>query len=174
MINAHTWGCPVYVLEPRLQDGQKLPKWEPRSRQAIYVGVSPMHASTVGLVLNQRTGNISPQFHLVFDDFFQTVHSDDNVEPDVWKQLVTNKKFQSAYDQDDPPPLSNEWKTRVDDTQIVTPHVDIREPVLPKPEETDASLSSDGETENTEKVPELRRSSRQRKSTEMYEFNEKT
>ena len=26
------WGCPVYVLEPTLQDGRKLPKWQPRSR----------------------------------------------------------------------------------------------------------------------------------------------
>lgn len=28
----HVWGCPVYVLEPRLQDGQKIPKWEPREK----------------------------------------------------------------------------------------------------------------------------------------------
>jgi len=29
--NAHPWGCPVYVLDPRLQDGFKIPRWEPRS-----------------------------------------------------------------------------------------------------------------------------------------------
>jgi hypothetical protein len=28
---AHVWGCPVYVLDPHLQDGKKLPKWHPRS-----------------------------------------------------------------------------------------------------------------------------------------------
>ena len=27
IFNAHTWGCPVYVLNPRLQDAQKLPMW---------------------------------------------------------------------------------------------------------------------------------------------------
>ena len=23
----HVWGCPAYVLDPKLQDGHKLPKW---------------------------------------------------------------------------------------------------------------------------------------------------
>ena len=27
----HIWGCPSYVLEPKLQDGHKLPKWQPCS-----------------------------------------------------------------------------------------------------------------------------------------------
>ena len=31
--NAHPWGCPIYVLDPTLQDGQKIPKWKPRSRE---------------------------------------------------------------------------------------------------------------------------------------------
>jgi transposase InsO family protein len=26
---AHVWGCPVYVLDPMLQDGKKLPRWRP-------------------------------------------------------------------------------------------------------------------------------------------------
>jgi hypothetical protein len=25
----HVWGCPVYVLDPKLQDGHKIPKWQP-------------------------------------------------------------------------------------------------------------------------------------------------
>ena len=29
----NTWGCPAYVLDPKLQDGKKLPKWDPRTRQ---------------------------------------------------------------------------------------------------------------------------------------------
>ena len=31
LLNAHPWGCPVYVLDPRLQNGFKIPRWEPRS-----------------------------------------------------------------------------------------------------------------------------------------------
>ena len=30
--NIHVWGCPVYVLDPTLQQVNKLPRWEPRSR----------------------------------------------------------------------------------------------------------------------------------------------
>ena len=30
LLNARTWGCPVYVLEPKLREGgSKLPKWQP-------------------------------------------------------------------------------------------------------------------------------------------------
>ena len=39
----------------------------------IYVGRSPAHASKVALILNPRSGHISPQFHVVYDDDFTTV-----------------------------------------------------------------------------------------------------
>ena len=32
LTNSRVWGCPTYVLDPRLQDGFKIPRWEPRSR----------------------------------------------------------------------------------------------------------------------------------------------
>jgi len=37
----HVWGCPTIVLDPRLQDGKKLPKWSPRSRMGCFLGYSP-------------------------------------------------------------------------------------------------------------------------------------
>mgnify|MGYP000436230487 FL=1 len=41
----HTWGCPCYVLDSRLQTNSKgVPKWEPRARLGIYVGRSSSHA----------------------------------------------------------------------------------------------------------------------------------
>jgi hypothetical protein len=46
------WGCPVYVLKPRLQDGKKIPKWHLRSRRGMFLGFSTQHISTVGRVLN--------------------------------------------------------------------------------------------------------------------------
>ena len=60
--NFHTFGCPVYVLDARLQDagGPGVPKWEPRSRLGIYVGHSPYHSGSVALVLNPKTGLVSP------------------------------------------------------------------------------------------------------------------
>ena len=72
---AHVFGCPVYVLEPKLQDGKKIPKWNPRSRLGMFVGFSTVHSSLVPLVLNVRTGKISPQYHVIFDDKFETVSS---------------------------------------------------------------------------------------------------
>jgi hypothetical protein len=31
LVDFHTFGCPALVLEPRLQEGLKIPKWQPRS-----------------------------------------------------------------------------------------------------------------------------------------------
>jgi hypothetical protein len=39
----------------------------------IYVGWSPSHAANVSLILNPRTGHISPQFHVVYNNDFTTV-----------------------------------------------------------------------------------------------------
>ena len=61
----HPWGCPIYVLDHHLQDvSGGMPKWEPRSRLGIYLVRSPFHASSVALVLNPRTGHVSPQYHV--------------------------------------------------------------------------------------------------------------
>ena len=73
------FGCPSYVLDPRLQDGKKIPKWEPRSRQGQFLGFSREHASTVGLIHHTRTGYVSPQFHVVYDETFDTVASEGSI-----------------------------------------------------------------------------------------------
>ena len=86
----HTFGCPAYVLDSRLQSGiVKIPKWEPRVRMGIYVGRSPAHASSVGLIFNPRTGHVSPQFHVVYDDNFTTVpFLRSTTVPPHWAKLV--------------------------------------------------------------------------------------
>lgn len=86
----HTFDCPVYILDSRLQSNPKgVPKWEPRSRLGIYVGHSPVHAGSVALVLNPKTGLVSPQFHVVYDDTFSTVHHMRQLTvPPNWAQLV--------------------------------------------------------------------------------------
>lgn len=84
----HVWGCPAYVLDGTLSDGKKIPRWKPRSARAVYVGHSLVHASSIPLVLNLSSGNISPQYHVIFDDWFQTVGSSErdqpNFEHDDW------------------------------------------------------------------------------------------
>jgi hypothetical protein len=69
----HTFGCPVYVLDNKLQSSQSLPKWESRSRVGINLGPSPRHSRSVALVLNLDTGMASPQYHVRYDDLFETV-----------------------------------------------------------------------------------------------------
>ena len=85
----HVWGCPIYVLDPHLQAGQKLPRWQPRSRRAVFMGFSNLHSSEVPLVLNLETGSITPQYHVVFDDHFSTVSSveRENDPPEHWAEL---------------------------------------------------------------------------------------
>ena len=97
----HTFGCPVYILDSKLQSSSiGPPKWDPRTRLGIYVGRSPYHAGSVALVLNPRTGHVSPQYHLVFDDDFSTVpfmHSND--VPHHWEVLVKSST-ELAMDED--------------------------------------------------------------------------
>ena len=74
------------------------------------MGHSPLHASTVGLVRNLQTGSITPQFHLVYDDYFETVHSRDDQEPEGWNELLRFNRFQTEFDEDqDVPDLPDEW-----------------------------------------------------------------
>jgi hypothetical protein len=75
LMDIHVWGCPLYVLDPKIQQGQKLPRWEPSSKRGMFLGLSQQHASEVPLVLNLGTGSITTQFHVVFDDLFTTVPS---------------------------------------------------------------------------------------------------
>jgi hypothetical protein len=101
LLTAHPWGCPVYVLNPKLREGQKIPKWDPRSKRGQYMGASPLHASTVGLIRNLQTGSITPQYHFVYDDFFETVHSGEGEEPAEWGDLIVFSRFQSDFDDPD-------------------------------------------------------------------------
>jgi hypothetical protein len=64
----HSFGCPAYALDGRIQSGKKANKWEVRARVAIYLGSSPQHARKNGLVLSLTTGLISPQFHVKYDE----------------------------------------------------------------------------------------------------------
>ena len=106
----HVWGCPCYILDPQLQDGHKLPKWKPRSCRGMFVGFSPGHSSLVPLVLNPRTGKISPQFQVVFDNWFTSVLSvgaDDAFEPSMWQTLFSHSRYHYMLDDHDAISLSD-------------------------------------------------------------------
>ena len=73
----HVWGAPVYVLHPTLQQGKKIPRWQPRARRGLFLGFSPEHSSNVPLILNLKTGSILPQYHDL-DDYVSQIHLDDD------------------------------------------------------------------------------------------------
>jgi hypothetical protein len=86
----HPFGCPVYALDGHLQNLQKIDKWDPRPRLGAYLGHSPQHAPTVGLILSLKMGLLSPQFHVTYDDLFETtrgVQSPD-LPPSLWQQIA--------------------------------------------------------------------------------------
>jgi hypothetical protein len=95
------FSCPVFVLDPVLQDGNALPKWDSQCYQGVYVGHSPHHASNVVLVYNPATKLVSPQYHIIFDEGFQTAEDNlpDNTRSTMKEALVKliedefNKEF---------------------------------------------------------------------------------
>lgn len=93
-----------------MQDGKKLPIWE----HAGLVVLSSRHSSAIGLIHNLNSGYISPQFHVVFDDWFETVTVDADRTPPEWEELVGYSRFQNVLDDEvDAPYLDDDW---LDDT----------------------------------------------------------
>lgn len=131
----HVWGCPVYVLDKKISDGGKIPKWKPRSTRQINMGFSTKHASTVPLVLNPNTGSMTNQFHVVFDDWFATIATSPDELPDFsspeWSRMFGDSVLQYVMDDDvlpeEEPPLSRGREERVERA------MEIHRPVRPLP-----------------------------------------
>ena len=101
MADFHTFGSPCYVLENATHN----PKWNPRLSLQIFVGFSLHHARNVAMVLNPYTGLVSPQYHIVFDNHFQTLKALCNTSvPDSWMTLC---KLNSSLSQDVDPVFHN-------------------------------------------------------------------
>ena len=85
------FGCPVYVTDEQIQQGRrpKGGKWMERARIGVYLGRSPRHSKNVALVLNIKTGRVSPQFHFKMDPMFHTVKN-------ATMQERTQSKWQEA------------------------------------------------------------------------------
>jgi hypothetical protein len=112
-MDLHVWGCPEYVLDPKIQQGQKLPRWEPRSKRGFFLGLSQQHVSEVTLVLSLGTGSITTQFHVVFDDLFTTVTiyiDRENEPPEHWAELCLQKSTHLMLDST-PEHLNDDWLT---------------------------------------------------------------
>lgn len=123
LLRSHVWGCPVFVLDPKLQNGQKIPKWNRRSRIGQFLGFSEEHSTLVGNVRHLKTGHVSPQYHCVFDDLFETVFAS-APNKEVLFEAISNLLWENnreLYAEDEfdnggnliytPPPLDNVWLT---------------------------------------------------------------
>ena len=124
--HARVWGCPAYVLDPKLQDGKKLPKWSTRSRRGQFLGISDNHSRHIGTIRNLTTGYVSPQFHVVYDELFGTVFARDGpFDPDVWNNLFLNHRGYVPDEDDVAPELADEWLTQDE--------IQCRQRLLPAP-----------------------------------------
>ena len=105
----HTLFCPTYVLDARLKSAgdEGPPKWEPRSRIGVYLGHLTFHAGSVALVWNPTTGRVSPQYHVVFNNYFSTVtYMEASTLPPNWEDLV---KYSSDMDTTKDVNLEDTW-----------------------------------------------------------------
>ena len=68
-------GHPTFVLDPKLQNEQKILKWNQCISMGQFHGFSDEHSSLVVNLRNLRNGCISHQYHVLVDDIFQTISS---------------------------------------------------------------------------------------------------
>ena len=82
----------------------------PRSRGDQCLVSYPLYASIVSLFRNHQNGNIRPQFHLEFNEYFETVHAGEDHEHPFWPDLINLQYLKSAYDGECyVPNISKEW-----------------------------------------------------------------
>ena len=60
LLRARVWGCPAFVLDPKLQDGHKIPKFNQRSQMGQFLGFSDEHSTRVSMVQKLATNYVSP------------------------------------------------------------------------------------------------------------------
>ena len=127
---AHVFGAPVYVLDARLQDGKRIPRFDHRARLAQFMGFGEQTSSLSAVVRHLNTESFSTQLHCVFDDKFETVSGmlgepeealDDTVQA-IWTGLFETEGARDWYvvpEQNegddvpmyDVPPLDDMWLT---------------------------------------------------------------
>jgi hypothetical protein len=96
----HPLFCPFYVRDQRMQEGTSPPKWTKQTTQKVYVGHLHHYSKSVPMVWDPKTKLVSPQFHVMFDDIFDTVKAPD---PNIKQADTMNRLFKTnRYTYDDP------------------------------------------------------------------------
>jgi len=106
----------MYVLDPKLSNGMKIPKWQPQAQVAQFLGFLRHHLSSVEVVQNLWTNFITPQFHVIYNQQFSTVFGG-WLQQQMAKQLDADNFqlfLQSKWALDNHVNSSSEWDTEVD------------------------------------------------------------
>ena len=100
----HPFSSPVYVHDQNLQAQKSHNKWTDHSRVGIFLTLSPVHSRNIPLVLNTSSGNMSPQFHCLYDDGFATCRCDAKFNS-IWKtKAKLDRPSKSIVDLSSPTP----------------------------------------------------------------------
>ena len=89
------------------QQEARFPSGNPRSSRGQYVGASSQH--DIAMVRNLRTGCLTPQFHVVFVDWFETVHAGQEAQPDNWETMCACQRWEIVFNEETPPQLKDKW-----------------------------------------------------------------
>jgi hypothetical protein len=96
----HPLFCPVYVLDQRIQEGTSPPKWTKHTTQKVYVGHLHHYSKLFPMVWDTKTKLVSPQFHGMFNDNFNTVKAPG---PNIKQADTMDRLFKTnRYTYDDP------------------------------------------------------------------------
>ncbi len=74
LLHYHVWGCPVFVLEAKLQINQKLPKWIWQACMCQFLDFqinTPIGGQCTSFAYQLH---LTPNFHLVLNDLFEKVN----------------------------------------------------------------------------------------------------
>jgi hypothetical protein len=96
--HSHTFGCPVYVLDAQLQRvGGQIEKMDGTvtGRAVPWSVTKTFETSRPGAQL------VSPQFHVTFDDNFETIHSGSLIPALLWQSKTGFRKNAVTTRQDD-------------------------------------------------------------------------
>ncbi len=114
------WECPAIVLEPHYRTIRNCQNGIDVLGSGNFLGYSDKHSPLVANVRHLSTGYVSPQFHIIFDDLFETVvcnGDNDAIINSICDGLF--EKDQELYVKDEfnadgmliykPPPLHKAW-----------------------------------------------------------------
>ena len=106
------FGAPTYVLHKALQDGNSHGKWKSRAWLGVYIGNSNCHSSAIPLVYNPQTTHVTPQYHVVYDEYFLTVQASPTLDPEAYLDKLydtTARWLHKDAFTDDPHYFENFW-----------------------------------------------------------------